>query len=130
MTRKSCTIAFDTATHEFTMTRKQRLDDIIKNITDWGGGTDLSLPIAYALKKKLEVDAFVILTDNETWAGREHPVQTLHRYRSQINPKAKLIVLATGANQGTVVEPDDPLSFGVAGFDAAAPQLVAEFIKD
>lgn len=127
--KKIHTIAFDTATHDLTITRNQRLDDIIKNITQWGGGTDLSLPILYALKKELEVDAFVILTDNETWAGHEHPIQTLHQYRSRINPYAKLIVLATSANQGTIVEPNDPLSFGVAGFDAAAPQLVAEFIK-
>jgi 60 kDa SS-A/Ro ribonucleoprotein len=122
-------MAFDTAAHEFTITRKQRLDDVMNSMTKWGGGTDLSLPVAYALKKKLTVDAFVILTDNETWAGREHAVQTLHQYRQRINPSAKLVVLASSANAGSVIDPNDPLSFGVAGFDAAAPQLVAEFIK-
>ncbi|MFM8454292.1 MAG: TROVE domain-containing protein [Gammaproteobacteria bacterium] len=127
--KKVHTMAFDTAMHEFTMTRKQRLDDVIKNMTKWGGGTDLSLPITYALKKKLEVDAFVVLTDSETCTGREHPVQTLHQYRQCINPNAKLVVLASSANRGSVVEPNDPLSFGVAGFDAAAPQLVTDFIK-
>lgn len=127
--KKIHTMAFDTAAHELTITRKQRLDDIIQSFTKWGGGTDLSLPVAYALKKKLEVDAFVVLTDSETWAGREHPVQTLYQYRQRINPNAKLVVLASSANKGSVVEPNDPLSFGVAGFDAAAPQLVTEFIQ-
>lgn len=127
--KKVHTMAFDTAAHEFTITRKRRLDDVMNSMTKWGGGTDLSLPVAYALKKKLAVDAFVVLTDNETWAGREHAVQTLHQYRQRINPNAKLVVLASSANGGSVIDPNDPLSFGVAGFDAAAPQLVAEFIK-
>lgn len=123
------TMAFDTSTHAFSITKKQRLDDLLKSWSKWGGGTDLSLPVAYALKKKLEVDAFVIMTDNETWAGKEHPVQALYQYRKQINPNAKLIVMATSANGGTICDPGDPLSMGVAGFDAAAPQLVCEFIK-
>lgn len=123
------TMAFDTAAHELTLTRKQRLDDIIQSFQKWGGGTDLSLPVAYALKKKLNVDAFVVLTDSETWAGKAHPVQVLHQYRKEVSPKAKLIVLASSANQGSICDPNDPLSFGVAGFDAAAPGLVADFIR-
>lgn len=124
------TMAFDTAAHEFSITKRQRLDDILKSWGKWGGGTDLSLPIAYALKKKIVVDAFVIMTDNETWAGRQHPVQTLYQYRQRINPNAKLIVMATSANRGQICDPSDPLSLGVAGFDAAAPGLVCEFIKE
>jgi 60 kDa SS-A/Ro ribonucleoprotein len=127
--KKVHTIAFDTEAYDFTITRKQRLDDVIKDIDKWGGGTDLSLPIAYALKKKLEIDAFVVVTDNETWAGQEHPIQMLYQYRARINPNTKLIVIATSANRGSVVEPNDPLSLGVAGFDASAPQLVTAFIK-
>ncbi len=127
--KKVHTMAFDTIAHEFTMTRSQRLDDVINNMTRWGGGTNLSLPVAYALKNKLEVDAFVILTDSETWVGQAHPVQTLYQYRQQINPQARLVVLATAAHHGSIIDPTDPLSFGVAGFDAAVPQLVAEFIR-
>jgi 60 kDa SS-A/Ro ribonucleoprotein len=76
------------------------------------------------------MDAIVIITDNETWAGQEHPVQALYQYRQRINPKAKLVVMATVANSGIICDPADPLSIGVAGFDAAAPQLVMDFIGD
>lgn len=123
------TLSFDTEYYNFPITAKQRLDDIMAQIKRWGGGTDISLPVKYALDKKVVVDSFVIITDSETWAGREHPVQTLHEYRQRINPKAKLVVLATTANAGSIVEPDDPLSFGVAGFDASVPELVADFIN-
>ncbi|MBL0338795.1 MAG: TROVE domain-containing protein [Rhodospirillaceae bacterium] len=122
-------ITFDTQYYEFPITASQRLDDIIARIKQWGGGTDISLPVKYALDKKVVVDVFVIITDSETWAGREHPVQTLQEYRQRINPKAKLVVLATTANAGSIVEPNDPLSFGVAGFDANVPELVSDFIR-
>lgn len=123
------TMAFDTDSYEFPITAKQRLDDVIKNMTKWGGGTDLSIPIAYALKKNLVVDAFVIITDNETWAGKSHAVQVLYQYRKKINPSAKLIVLATSASRGSICDPNDGLSLGVAGFDSSVPLLVSDFIR-
>ena len=123
-------MAFDTEMREFAISRRDRLDDVIAKVNQWGGGTDLSLPILYALKKNLHVDAIIILTDNETWAGKQHNVQALYQYRSLINPLAKLVVMAAAANGGTVCQPDDPLSFGVAGFDAAAPGLAMDFIND
>eukprot|EP00731_Ephydatia_muelleri_P023785 Em0016g56a len=33
------------------------------------GGTDCAQPMLYAMKKKLEVDVFIVYTDCETWAG-------------------------------------------------------------
>ena len=41
------------------------------------GGTDCALPMLYATRKRLPVDAFVVMTDNETWAGNIHPVEAL-----------------------------------------------------
>lgn len=127
---KTHVMAFDTEAREFAVTPKQRLDDVVASVAKWGGGTDLSLPVTYALERKLAVDAFIILTDSETWAGKQHTVQALHQYRQRINPRAKLIVMAAAANGGTICDPADSLSFGVAGFDAAAPQLVMDFIRE
>ena len=101
---------------------------MIASVKQWGGGTDLSLPVTYALDRKLQVDAIIILTDSETWAGKQHTGQALYQYRQRVNPAAKLVVMATTANGGVICDPADPLSFGVAGFDAAAPQLVMDFI--
>ena len=36
--------------------------------------------------------------------------------------------LSTAATHGQVVDPEDPLAFGAAGFDAAVPRLVTEFL--
>jgi len=125
------TMAFDTCARELPITKSQRLDDVLKAIKRLsGGGTDISEPIAYALKRKIKVDAFVILTDNETWAGDAHPVQMLRKYRQSINQSAKLVVLATASNKGDICDPNDTLSLGIAGFDTAALQLVSQFIND
>lgn len=125
------TMAFDTQIHELIIQKTHRFETILSIFSKWGqGGTDLSLPITYAFQHKLELDAFVVITDNETWAGNQHPIEALNRYRAHINPGAKLIVLACAANQGCITPPYDPLSLGIAGFDAAAPQIALDFITD
>ncbi len=123
-------IAFDTRVHQPSLSRRQRLDDVTKSLSRWGGGTDLSLPFLYALDRRLEVDGFVIATDHETWAGRVHAAEALDRYRAEVNPSAKVALLATAANGGQVIDPADPLAFGAAGFDAAVPRLVTGFMAD
>lgn len=91
-----------------------------------GGGTDLSAPIKWANER---FDAFVILTDNETWAGRQHPAQLLESYRRRMNPKARLICCSMAANHANIVDPEDGLSLGTAGLDANLPSIIAEFIS-
>ena len=121
-------VGFDTDGRDLKISKTARINDIIQSVKQWGGGTDLSVPIRLAIQNKTEVDCFIILTDNETWAGKQHPVQALFQYRKQFNPNAKLIVLATSATNGSVVDPNDKLSLGIAGFDASVPQIIREFI--
>ncbi len=70
----------------------------------------------------------MILTDNETWAGHIHLSEVLTRYRRKVNALTKLVVCAMASNAASVVDPNDPLSFGCAGLDAHLPTLVADFI--
>lgn len=122
-------VAFDTAVHPAAPKACRRLGETVRWFGRWQGGTDVAAPLRYAAEERRMVDAFVIVTDNETWAGREHPVQALAAYRRRVNPSAKAVVLAVAANQGSVVPEDDPLAFGAAGFDASVPRLVADFLR-
>ncbi len=109
---------------------KQRLDDVVKKMRELPfGGTDCALPMLYALDRKLAVDAFVIYTDSETWAGKIHPVEALQRYRAEMNIPAKLIVVGMVANQFTIADPGDAGTLDVVGFDASAPALIADFVR-
>lgn len=109
---------------------RQRLDDAIRAVSNLPfGGTDCALPILWALEQGIEVDVFSIYTDNETWAGREHPHQALRRYREQVNPHAKLIVVGMTATDFTIADPNDAGMLDVAGFDSAVPSLLADFAR-
>ncbi|MEV6058383.1 TROVE domain-containing protein [Nocardia asteroides] len=107
---------------------RQRLDDAVRAVSGLPfGGTDCSLPILHALEQGIEVDVFSVYTDNETWAGAVHPHQALARYRREVNPRAKLVVVGMTATKFSIADPDDAGMLDVAGFDAAVPSLLADF---
>ncbi len=107
-----------------------RLDDAVREVSDLPfGATDCALPMLYALERGLKVDTFVVLTDNETWAGSMHPHEALARYRAQMGIDAKLAVMATSATPFSIADPADAGMLDVAGFDAAAPAVLAAFSR-
>ena len=108
---------------------RERLDDVVRRTERLPfGGTDCALPVTEALKHRQAVDAFVIYTDNETWAGDVHPAQALRAYRERTGIAAKLVVVAMASNGFSIADPNDAGMLDVVGFDAATPQVVSEFI--
>lgn len=93
-----------------------------------GGGTDLSAGVRWAATHQEKYDVIVILTDNETWAGRYHCTHVLQDYRAEIAPDCKLVVAAMAANHASVVDQDDPLQLGCSGLDANLPAIINDFI--
>ena len=93
------------------------------------GRTDCSLPMRYALKNKQEIDTFVIYTDNETWAGPQHPHEALEAYNKKMGRQARLVVVAMTGTEFTIADPDNPLMLDVAGFDTATPKIISEFAQ-
>jgi len=91
------------------------------------GSTDCSLPMEHAIDKKLQVDTFVVITDNETYAGRRHPHVALQDYREKSGIDAKLIVMGTASTGFTIADPKDRGMLDVVGADANTPKVVADF---
>src|SRR5436305_3513244 len=88
---------------------RQRLDDVVKTLSALPfGGTDCALPMLYAHAREREVDAFVIYTDSETWAGDVHPVQALRDYRKASGIDARLVVVGMVSNRFPIADPADP----------------------
>jgi 60 kDa SS-A/Ro ribonucleoprotein len=122
-------LAFDTKTYKLDLNRKMRLDAVVDLLArTGGGGTDCALPIQYAIKNKIEADAFVIYTDSETWQGAQHPAQAIAEYRQKMGIDAKLIVVAMASTRTTIGDPGDAGTLNVVGFDTSVPQVIAEFI--
>jgi 60 kDa SS-A/Ro ribonucleoprotein len=107
-----------------------RLDQAVAATADLRfGATDCSLPMRWALKRGVKADAFVVYTDSETWAGPVHPVQALRKYREKTGIPAKLVVVGLVSNGFSIADPADPGMLDVVGFDAAAPAVIADFLR-
>jgi len=120
----------DTALTPLAISPCQRLDDVISTVSNLPfGGTECALPITDALTNGLEVDTFVVYTDNETWAGSIHPHQALVQYRRETGIAARLIVVGMTATEFTIADPSDPGMLDVAGFDSAVPSLISDFSR-
>lgn len=121
--------AFHTQMVPFAPSPRQRLDDFCAMISrlPWGG-TDCAQPMLHAMQEKLEIDVFVIYTDSESWAGKIHAKQALDMYRQKMGIPAKAICVAMVANEWRVLDPEDPNSLNIAGFDTAVPQVMSEFV--
>ena len=91
--------------------------------------TDCVLPIQHAIKHNILIDAFIILTDNETYAPNEHPQNALIRYRELTGIQAKLIVLGMTGNCFTIADPTDRNTLNLAGFDTSTPEIASMFMR-
>lgn len=120
---------YDTGLSALPISPRQRLDDVVRLTGSLPfGGTDCALPMVEALKHRWPVDAFVVFTDSETWAGNIHPSQALRDYRERMGIAAKLVVVAMASNGFSIADPDDGGMLDVVGFDTATPNVLAEFI--
>ena len=120
--------AFSNQMIPITISPRQRLDDVMEK-TDrlpWGG-TDCSLPMIDAAQRSLDIDTFVVYTDNETWAGRIHPHQALRDYRNKTGIDARLVVVGMTATEFTIADSGDSGMMDVVGFDTATPDLISRF---
>lgn len=129
-----CDIMGFTSQYEpLALSPRRRLDDnlrVMQEASHRMGSTDCAKPVLTALKNRQVIDTFVVYTDNETWAGGVHPSEALRRYRAELNPRAKLIVVGMTATNFTIANPGDPGSLDVVGFDASAPVLMNDFARE
>lgn len=120
---------FNTRMSELKITPNMRLDavtNVIRKFT-WGG-TDCAQPMLHAMQHHMNnVDLFVTITDNETWAGSVQPVQALRQYRQKYVATAKNVVIGTSVSNFTIADPKDAGMLDIAGFDSAAPAIIADF---
>lgn len=99
----------------------------IKNLN--AGGTDCALPMIWAAQNKVPVDTFVVITDNETYAGRQHPHVALEEYRQAMSIDACLVVMGMTSTGFSIANPDDKRTLDVVGFDTDTPQVLSQFSK-
>jgi 60 kDa SS-A/Ro ribonucleoprotein len=123
-------VGFSTTLMPLTISPRQRLDDVVAAISGLPfSATDCAQPMIWAQTNRIDVDTFVIYTDNETWAGNVHPSQALRAYRNARSIPAKLVVVGMTSNGFSIADPDDAGMLDVVGFDTSTPPVIADFAR-
>jgi len=119
---------FNTRLIDLHLTPSMRLDAALKALNkQWdGGATDPSKTYEYATAHNIKVDKFVSITDNEVNCGQQHTSQALAKYRQKSGVAAKSVIIGTSVSKFTLADPKDAGMLDIAGFDSAAPQLIAQ----
>ena len=127
----SIIIPFSSEVKKFDMSRFTSLDDMLNKTKKMTfGSTDVSLPIAYAIKEDIDVDIFSFYTDAETWVGNGHPYQWLEKYTEVKNINAGYIAVGINASHGfTLADPRNPRMVDIVGFDPGAPRLISNIAE-
>ncbi len=116
---------FSTEFIDLKINRSDSFSSAIKKASDLNfGGTDASSAYQWMIKNNFYADVICFWTDCESWAGSQHPTQALAEYRRKVNPDAKAIYISLVPNNISLVDPKDPNSWDIAGFDPSTPRLI------
>lgn len=125
---QSVVMAFDDGIRDLRISKHDSLQTVLKQVKDINyGGTDCSLPTMHALDNGMMVDEFVVLTDNETYAGDIHPSEALKKYRELSIDDAKLVVVGMTATRFSIADPADAGMLDVVGMSPDVPALISRF---
>ena len=106
------------------------LDEAVRRASNRNfGNTDCGIMFKDAETRKLPIDAFVVITDNETNSNRESPVKTLRHFRKVMGRDTKLVVIGTATNEISIADPNDNGMLDVAGMDTSVPSVMFDFIR-
>lgn len=102
----------------------------IQKLSNFMSATNCALPVINALNEKRKVDLFIVWTDNETNSHHSgHASEYLKKYRKEVNPNAKMVVVGCTATDCSIADPTDPGMMDVAGFDSSIAQIISSFVK-
>ncbi|MBW4559675.1 MAG: TROVE domain-containing protein [Mojavia pulchra JT2-VF2] len=116
---------FATEFRELGITAKDTFSSAVAKASNQNfGGTDASVAYDWMIKNNFKADVVCFWTDNESWAGSKHPSQALTQYRKKVNPDVKAVYVTLAPYQITLVDPQDQLSWDLAGFDPGTPRII------
>jgi len=129
--KEYCVKGFSNSFIDLNVTNETSLVEAIEAVSNLPfASTDCSLPMMHAIENKLNIDAFVVITDNETYTGKIHPFEALKQYRRIMNkPDAKLVVVGVDSSNFTIADPNDAGMLDVCGFSTDCGTIISDFIK-
>ena len=122
---------FATDFRDLDITKKDSFSSALKKASNQNfGGTDASVAYEWMIKNRFKADVICFWTDSESWSGYKHPAQALAEYRKKVNPNTKAVYITLAPYQITLVDPKDPLSWDLGGFDPSMPRIIQMLARD
>jgi 60 kDa SS-A/Ro ribonucleoprotein len=116
---------FSTQFRDLGVTKQDSFRSALKKASNQTfGATDASVTYEWMMKNNFKADVVCFWTDSESWAGYKHPSQALAEYRRKVNPNVKAVYVTLTPYHLTLVDPQDPLSWDLGGFDPSMPRLI------
>lgn len=116
---------FSTEFRDLGISKKDSFSSAIRKASNQNfGGTDAAVAYEWMTEHKFKADVICFWTDSESWAGYRHPTQALSKYRRQVNQDIKAVYVTLAPYQITLVDPQDPLSWDMGGFDPGVPRVI------
>lgn len=99
----SLIVPFDDTAHPdlARVSKRDSVMSIAKHIAQLRGGTNLGAPVEYLMRANHKVDTFIMLTDNEDWAGKGF-LSYFEQYKRQVNPNVKAFCVRLASYQDYV----------------------------
>lgn len=120
-------IPFDTTYHKgFKM--KGSIVDTAEALSKFGGGgTRCVIPIEEAAKMS-NVDAIIIISDNESWASTAYDSMTAWRNVQKKNPNAKLINIDISPSRSSQIK-DEQNIINIGGFSDSVFNVISNYLN-
>lgn len=116
---------FSTEFRDLGISRRDSFSSALRKASNQNfGGTDASVAYQWMIKNRFKADVICFWTDSESWAGYRHPSKALLEYRKKVNPNIKAVYITLAPYRITLVDPKDPLSWDLGGFDPGTPRLI------
>lgn len=116
---------FDDRVYEHTISKRQRLDDVVATIGKYGRATYTNLVPKWAASQPEPVDGLVIYTDSETWDTDTYPA--LRSLRGK-HGRVRAACVAIEANNLSLFPEEDRDCLNVAGFGPDVPHVLHAFL--
>lgn len=124
-------MGFDSEFRDLRISPNQSVSEVMNRTQSRTFGmTDCALPMLWAQENDLEYDAFVVLTDSETYYGNIHPHEALKKYRKNKVSNAKLAVVGMTASNVSIADPSDAGMLDVVGASPDLPAILSDFISE
>lgn len=131
--KNSQIIPFCTMTHDFEFSQSEDLLVLSEKLSRFrGGGTDCSLPVAYANANKINADIMLVISDNEAnvsgYNSRTTALSQQWEIFKQNNPFAKMVCINISPNiHAQIQQQKDVLNVG--GFNDAVFEVMENFLE-